>query len=84
MNNAAEIVRDYQVVRNVGLALAALAFFVGLAKLGTDSPYEHARAQGILIQAATVFLLLAGDRILIHGIAQWFGLPASSIPVFWQ
>jgi hypothetical protein len=84
MNNAAEIVRDYQVVRNMGLALAALAFFVGLTKLGTDSPYEHTKAQGLLIRAAAVFLLLAGDRMLIRGVAQWFGLSTASLPVFWQ
>ncbi|MDF2630437.1 MAG: hypothetical protein K0R39_4268 [Symbiobacteriaceae bacterium] len=79
-----EIIRDYRMVRGVGLALAALAFFVALTRLGSsDMPQEHSRAQGLLIRAAVIFLLLAGDRLLARGVAEWFGF-TSYLPVFWQ
>lgn len=79
-----EIIQDYRLVRGIGLALAALAFFVALAKLGSSElPYEHSRAQGLLIRAAAIFLLLAGDRLLVRGFAEWFGL-SGYLPVFWQ
>lgn len=80
-----EIVQDYRLVRSVGLALAALAFLVALARLGTtEMPHEHARAQGLLIRAAVIFLILAGDRVVARGITAWFGVNPSSLPVFWQ
>jgi hypothetical protein len=84
LTESAEILRDYRLVRGVGLALAALAFLVALAKLGTSElPYEHSKAQGLLIRAAVIFLLLAGDRLLARGMAEWFGM-TSHLPVFWQ
>ena len=84
MNDSLEIIQDYRLVRGIGLALAALAFFVALTKLGTSElPHEHSRAQGLLIRAAAIFLMLAGDRILVRGMAEWFGL-SGYLPVFWQ
>jgi len=84
LTDSAEIIQDYRLVRGVGLALAALAFLVALVKVGSpEMPYEHSKAQGLLIRAAVVFLMLAGDRMLARGLADWFGL-ASYLPVFWQ
>ena len=85
MDATAEIIQDYRLIRGIGLALAALAFLIGLAKLGsTEMPHEHSRAQGLVVKAALVFLLLAGDRMLVHGVAGWFGLSTAGLPVFWQ
>ncbi|HEY3366000.1 MAG TPA: hypothetical protein VGK74_13165 [Symbiobacteriaceae bacterium] len=85
MNDSLELIQDYRLVRSVGLALAAIAFLVSLARVGaTDQPHEHARATDLLIKSAVVFLILAGDRMLAHGVSQWFGLSASSLPAFWQ
>ncbi|HWI51279.1 MAG TPA: hypothetical protein VNT01_03980 [Symbiobacteriaceae bacterium] len=84
MTDSTEIIQDYRLVRSVGLALAALAFLVALAKVGSSElPYEHSKAQGLLIRAAIIFLMLAGDRLLARGFADWFGL-TSYLPVFWQ
>ena len=84
MNDTAEIIRDYRLVRSIGLALAILAFLVAVAKMGSaDMPHQHSRAQSLLIRAAVIFLMLAGDRILARGIAGWFGFTAH-LPVFWQ
>jgi hypothetical protein len=84
VSDSADIVQDYHLVRGVGLALAALAFFVALTRLGSgDMPHEHSKAQGLLIRAAVIFLLLAGDRMLARGVAGWFGFN-SYLPVFWQ
>ncbi|HYF93431.1 MAG TPA: hypothetical protein VD969_14555 [Symbiobacteriaceae bacterium] len=84
MTVSTEIIQDYRLVRGVGLALAALAFLVALTKLGSaDMPYDHSKAQALLIRAAVLFLMLAGDRILARGVAQWFGF-TSYLPVFWQ
>lgn len=85
VNLDTEIIRDYGLMRSIGLALAAVAFLVALAKMGaSDLPHERSRAQGLLVKAALVFLVLAGDRLVARGVASWFGVAESSLPVFWQ
>lgn len=72
-------------VRNVGIAMAALAFLVAAARMGSSElPHERSRAQDLLIKAGCAFVLLVGDRMIAHGLIEWFGFPASYLPVFWQ
>lgn len=81
----AAVIADYQAVRKVAMALAAIGFLLGVARLGTtEMPGERHRAEGLVVLTAFTFLLLAGDRIIAQGVATWFGLPASGLPVFWQ
>ena len=85
MDHSLEIIQDYRMVRMVALALATIAFLVALAKLGSsDLPHERSRAQGLLTTALLIFLFLAGDRLLVQGVASWFGVAPSSLPVYWQ
>lgn len=85
METAPEIVRDYAMIRSVGLGLALLAFLVAAAQLGTNElPHERSKAQGLLITSALAFLFMAGDKMLAHGLAEWFSMPVASLPVFWQ
>lgn len=82
---AVESVRDYQTVRRVGLALAALAFLMGVTRAATsDMPHEQGRAQDLTIRAAIIFLIMAGDRFLAQGLAAWFNIPIDALPLFWQ
>ncbi|MFZ5823885.1 MAG: hypothetical protein ACOY94_06095 [Bacillota bacterium] len=77
--------QDYLMVRGVALALAALAFFVGVARMGaTDLPHERSRAQDLVIKAALAFVILVGDRMIAQGLVTWFEFPTSYLPVFWQ
>jgi hypothetical protein len=83
--NNAEIIQDYRLVRMVALALATLAFLVAVTKLSTgELPHERSRAQGLLVTSLLVFLFLAGDRILVRGLAEWFGVDTANLPVYWQ
>jgi len=79
------LVQDYHRVRAVGLALAALAFLVGVAKAATcEVPHEKSRAQDLVVKAAVIFVILAGDRLIARGVSGWLGLPRSSLPIIWQ
>jgi len=79
------VVSDYQAVRKVALALTVIGFLLGVARLGgSDDPGERHRAQGLVTLTGIAFLVLVGDRMLVQGIAGWFGLPTSELPVFWQ
>ncbi len=85
MNGNTEIIQDYLMVRGVGLALADLAFFMAIARMGsTELPHERSRAQDLLIKAFFAFIFLAGDRMIAHSLVEWFGFPTSYLPVFWQ
>lgn len=85
METAPEIVRDYAMIRSVGLGLTLLAFLAAAAQLGTNEmPHERAKAQGLLITSLLAFLFMAGDRMIAHGLAEWFSIPVFSLPVFWQ
>jgi len=79
------LVTDYQAVRKIALALAALGFFLGLARLGmSEYPAERHRAEILVALTAAVFLVLIGDRMIVRGVAAWFNIPGSSLPAFWQ
>lgn len=79
-----DVINDYQSVRKVGLALAALAFLMALARLGSsENPHERSRAQDTLVLALVVFVILAGDRMIVRGVIEWFGLTTDVLPPFW-
>lgn len=80
-----EYAQDYQTVRKVGLALAVVGFLLGISRLGmSEFPAERKRAESLIALTAVVFLALAGDRILMRGVASWFSIPIASLPEFWQ
>lgn len=80
-----EIVKDYQMVRNVGIALATLAFLVAVGRMGnSEMPHEKSRAQDLLIKAFFAFVVLVGDKMIAQGLIAWFGFPTTYLPVFWQ
>lgn len=82
--SVSEVVRDYQTVRSLGLALAVLAFLTALGRLGTsDAPHERGKAQDLLVKAAVAFVVLAGDRLVAKGVCGWFSM-CGWLPQFWQ
>jgi hypothetical protein len=85
ITDIAEIVKDYGLVRNLGLGLAVVAFLVAVARLGSsEQPHEQAKARSLLVTSLVVFIVLAGDRMVARGIADWFHWSYSSLPAFWQ
>lgn len=80
------VMKDYQMVRKVAMALSVLGCLLGLAQLGTsEAPSERHRAESLLILCATVLVFLAGDRMWVRGIAVgWFGMDPSVLPAFWR
>lgn len=82
--STADLVRDYQTVRSLGLALAVLAFLTALGRFGTsDAPHERARAQDLLVKALVAFVVLAGDRLVARGVCGWFSV-CQWLPPYWQ
>jgi divalent metal cation (Fe/Co/Zn/Cd) transporter len=78
-------VKDYRAVRNVALALTVIGFLLALAKLGTSEfPSERSRAQSLAAYMAVLFVLVAGDRIIVNGVADWFNISPASLPPFWR
>jgi hypothetical protein len=81
----ANLVDDYQAVRKVALALAVIGFVVAMTRLGiSEFPAERHRAESLAVLTALLFVLLIGDRMIAHGVSEWFGLSASSLPPFWR
>jgi hypothetical protein len=82
---ATNLVDDYRAVRKVGLALAVIGFMVAMIRLGmSEFPAERHRAETLAGLTAVVFVLLAVDRMIARGVAEWFNLSASSLPPFWR
>ena len=78
-------VQDYQAARKVAMALAVMGFLLGISRLATSEfPTERHRAESLVTLTLAAFLLLAADRMIARGIADWFGFSSTALPVFWQ